>query len=408
MRNPLIPAILAACLATAATAQPFGTDLIVGDHLGNVMRVNATTGAISTLGNYAPTGRVLWDLTLDANDRNVIASLAPIGLATGELVSIDLATGVATTVATGASSVLTRLDEDGDYVLGTLRNVYEVGRGTNTITTLYTARSAALADRDVSSGNWLIADLTQLAVYDPSSASVVNTLAIGTSGHMSFAVDPNSYDAYTGNFAMFRIDIRNGMTTQTAAFLGLGTVGDQAFAIDRAPQAGGGLVHVYGNVGSTNQILVVDRNGTTVRSYGPFAGQPTGIEFDRGRNLSSVLTLGPNDRSLVVSFANAGGLLYTVALSLAGSHPGFQLPDGRHVGLNLDALSMLTLGGPLPPLFNNNIGRLDATGRAVATLNLNPLGNAVQGTRIWALAVALDPNAPFGIAQVGAPTVIVL
>ncbi len=408
MRNLIPTLVLAAVLGAAAGAQPLGTDLLVGDHLGNVMRVNASTGAISTIGNYAPVGRVLWDLTLDANDRNVIASLAPTRLATGELVSIDIATGVATTVATGVSSVLTQLDEDGDYVLGTLRNVYEVDRSTQAITTLYTALSAALADRDVSTGNWLIADLNQLAVYDPSSASVVSTLAIGASGHMAFAVDPNSYDAYTSNFAIHRIDIRNGMTTQTAAFLGLGSVGDQALAIDRAPTAGGGLVYAYGNVGSTNQILVVDRNGNTVRTYGPFGGQPTGITFDRGRNLSSVRTLAPNDRSLVVSFANAGGQLYTVLLSLAGSHPGFLLPDGRRVGLNLDALSGLTFGGPLPPLFNNNIGRLDASGRAVATLNLNPLGNALQGTRIWAIAAALDPNAPSGVAQVGSPIVIVL
>jgi hypothetical protein len=84
------------------------------------------------------------------------------------------------------------------------------------------------------------------------------------------------------------------------------------------------------------------------------------------------------------------------------------LPDGRHISLNPDALTVLTSQGPLPPFIRNNVGTLSAIGRNGAIVNVNALGPAVHGVRVWAVALVFDPAAPLGIAQISAPLVIVL
>lgn len=399
-------AISAAGSGGIAAAQPYGTDLILGDHTGNLFRVGPS--GTTTLGNYAPSGRFLWDVTIDATNQDAILSVAPSGLSTGELVSVDLTNGQATTIATGVGSVLTRLDENGDYVVSTRPNVLRVDRNGQVIETLYTAITVPLADRDVSTGNWVIAELTRLLHYDPATQSVVRTVSITASGHMSLATDPASTDMFVGNFALHRIDTQTGATTSLPPFLGLGPVGDQAMAIDRAAGPSGELLYVYQNANNQNGVLHVDRAGTVVASLGPFTNQITGIAFEHSQNLASQVASAPNDRSLFLSFPGFGGLGYATAFSLSGSVPGVRLPDGRQVALNLDALSALTLSGNLPPLVRDNIGTLDANGRAVVSLNLNALGSAVSGARLWAVAVVFDPNAPLGLAVISSPWVIVL
>jgi hypothetical protein len=53
-----------------------------------------------------------------------------------------------------------------------------------------------------------------------------------------------------------------------------------------------------------------------------------------------------------------------------------------------------------------NHGYLSPAGEGVARLNLNPLGRAIRGIRLWAVAVVIDPGAPFGIATISKPVLV--
>lgn len=393
--------------ALAPAAQPFGTDMFVGDDQGNVYRVTPT-GQITTLGDFAPTGTVMWDLKLDADDRRLVASLAVGGLSSGSLATIDIASAVATTISSGIGAFLTNLDENGNYVVSTRAGVFTIDRNGQRIGTVFAGGGVPLADRDVTTGNWIVADGLNVLHYEPTMQRTVQTQTVTFSNHYTIFCDPTAAEAYLLTTTLHRIDLTNGFVTTVAGSLLIRSAGDQVIAMDRPTSATPPSLFVHNTVNSINTVHEMDRNGTMIRSISPFAGQVTGIAFDRGRNLAPIVNNAPNDRDLRVSFANAGGLLYTVVFSITGSTPSFRLPDGRLVPITPDTLTGLTLAGPVPPLITNNVNRLDATGRSVVSLNLNALGNAVNGIRLWAVGVVFDPNAPLGIAQISAPTVIVL
>ncbi len=387
-------------------AQPLGTDLLVCDHVGTVFRITPS-GQFFTIGSYGMPGRFMWDLTPDALDQNVIASFAASRLWTGELLSIDVTSGAATTLVTGIGAAKCVLDENGDFIVSGWRDVVHVNRA-GTATTLYTASAATpLVDRDVSTGNWLIGVGTDLLHYDPSAATV-RTINANPVGMFAMVADPTTTDAYSADFRIYRHDTTSGMTTMLPPLLGQNTVGDRAIVLDRAPGSAGELLYVNRLVGAQHRIQRVDRNGVVISSVGSFPNEITGIVFDRSRNLGPQLVTPPNDRVVHVGFANAVGRPFVVAFSLSGTTPGLRLPDGRRVALNADALTAATLVGPLSPWLSNNTGILDARGRASVTLRLNGFGNSIRGVRLWAVAIAFDPAAPLGISQISTPVVFVL
>ena len=130
--------------------------------------------------------------------------------------------------------------------------------------------------------------------------------------------------------------------------------------------------------------------------------------FDKSRNLGPELVQAPNHRRIQISFPGDGGKSYVLALSLTGCKPGIPLPDGRVIPLVPDKLTEATVRYVLPPLLTGNIGVLNTYDRALVTMNLNSLGSAVKGLRVWAAAITLDPAAPSGISQVSAPLLFVL
>jgi len=97
-----------------------------------------------------------------------------------------------------------------------------------------------------------------------------------------------------------------------------------------------------------------------------------------------------------------------VALSLSGYTPGLNLPDGRVIPLWFDPFVALTARGPIPSFVTGNHGFLNARGEAVARLDLNRVAGTVQGVRRWAVAVVLDPRAPFGTAKISKPIRVML
>jgi len=101
------------------------------------------------------------------------------------------------------------------------------------------------------------------------------------------------------------------------------------------------------------------------------------------------------------------GKPFVVAVSITGAFR-FSLADGRELFISPDDATRLSIAGQLSPLLSGNIGLLDGSGRAKATLDLTLLGLAANGSVIHLAALVLDPNAPSGVAHVCQPGAFVV
>lgn len=102
------------------------------------------------------------------------------------------------------------------------------------------------------------------------------------------------------------------------------------------------------------------------------------------------------------------GKTYVVAASLTGARPPVQLPDGREIFLRPDALTALSMAGPVPPFLTGNNGSLGLRGSAIAHLDFSSVGTALNGAVIHFCGVVLDPAAPSGVAWVLEPWAFVV
>jgi len=125
------------------------------------------------------------------------------------------------------------------------------------------------------------------------------------------------------------------------------------------------------------------------------------------RNLATARQGRPNDWLFHLSFPGEGGRSFILGLSLGGFTPGIAL-GVRQIGVVPDPLLTLSVNGRLASVFTHNVGALSPRGESVARLNLKAFGKTLSGTRIWAAAITLDPQAPFGIATISKPVVLVL
>lgn len=98
------------------------------------------------------------------------------------------------------------------------------------------------------------------------------------------------------------------------------------------------------------------------------------------------------------------GLVYQVGSSL-GSGP---IPIGaRNLLLSPDDLLVVSTGGLLPSIFVDYSGKLDASGKAQAKINiLND--SRLTGIRIHSAFVTLDSGAPFGIKSISNPFIFTI
>jgi DNA-binding beta-propeller fold protein YncE len=90
------------------------------------------------------------------------------------------------------------------------------------------------------------------------------------------------------------------------------------------------------------------------------------------------------------------GLNYVMGASL-GSTPGIVLPDSRVIPLNVDVMLLVSL--TTPTIFGNFQGTLNATGDALANVNIPPDAGLV-GFTFFVAWVSLDPAAPSGIRHI--------
>lgn len=393
--------------STALTAQ--AASVICGNVNGRLYRFLpgedwARGGAF---GNYVLAGRHQTHVTPDnGHSDQFIVSVASSGFSTGELIRVGPGGG-SSTIVTNVGSTQTRMDENGDLVLSTPGLLLKWQLSTRAISTLLVTNRMALADRDIASGDWAVCDGSQLLLYDPTVGAVVRALPTGIPQPLAFGVRQNSDDAYAANDRLFRINVRTGAATTLPVLLGTGAVADQALAFHPGQDATGGFMYVARRTGpTTNWVLALDRNGVTTRMIGPFGAQITAIAFEPPGFLGSLRSR-PFDYVLHVSFPSEYMRRYVVAVGLSGSRPGIRLNDGRLLGLNPDAATMLGLAGRLAPILTGESGTLSLRGRAQARLDLTSFGQVLSGVRLWAVAVTFEPNTP-RIAAISHPVVIVL
>lgn len=390
-----------------ATAQ--AVNLICGDVTGRLFRIwpGDTRPRFGAFGNYVLPGRHQTHVTPDnGHSDQFIVSVASSSLSTGELILVGPGGG-SSTIVTNVGSTQTRMDERGDLVLGTPGLLLRWQLSTRTISTMVATRSLALADRDIPTGNWSVSDGSRLLTYDPAVSTVVRAVPIGLSQPLAFGVRENTDDAYAADHRLFRIDLRTGATATLPLLLGHGAVADQALAFHPGQDAAGGFMYVATNNGpNSNWVFGLDRNGVTTRTIGPFGAQITAIGFEPPGLLGS-LSAGPFAHVLYMTFPNEDNRRYVVALGLSGSRPGVRLNDGRTIGLNPDAATLLGLSGRLGAVLTGESGTLNYRGRAQARLDLSPFGQVLSGTRLWAVAVTFEPQTS-RIATISKPIVIIL
>ena len=104
--------------------------------------------------------------------------------------------------------------------------------------------------------------------------------------------------------------------------------------------------------------------------------------------MTAPMTVG-GTTSLELEIQGDAGLLYGMVLSFNAS-PQSQLPDGRFVPLNLDALSSYSVI-PGNQFLSNPLNFLDVNGRATSSLSMpnNPL---LTGLTLWATAATIEPQ----------------
>lgn len=412
-RTGLLAGIVGAItfLCSPLVGQPYGGDMLALESVsGNLARLKRN-GSPTVIGSYGPTAH---GLAMDLGNRHVVAAFdnATTG---GHVLQIDLTNGSAMTVASGLGKVWgVKLDANGDYLVSTYTRpskLLRVKRDGSSVTTVLTVTYAPIFEQDITTGDYLLTHASsQVLRYSPDFQTIRNTFAsVGYSYEM--ASDPHQPMIYVASSRLYAIDTNTELlTTLNSTGVGPGLTG-RALQTDRAPDSGGGVVyagtHVISNTSSA--MLRTDRTGTVLgTAFLSTGGTFVGATFDGSMNLGGQLINAPNDRHLIASFPTEAGRPYVVAMSVAGCFPGFPLPDGRRVPINPDSVTAVTTTQMLPPFITGNIGVLGPRGNAAVQLNLNTLGNAISGVRLWAVAVTLDPNAPLGISTISKPYLVVL
>ena len=407
--HTLFALVIGLAAASTLVAQPHGTNLLASDAQGNLIRIQSST-SISTVANVSAGAR-MWGLAVDTDNLHVVGALDSGGA--GAVVRIDPVNGAVTTVVSTARCYGIVVDQDGHYVVSTQQpsgaNVFRVTRDGSAITTLASGfRFLPTFLRDRNTGDWFLsAQSNQILRYTPDFAKVVTTISHTAFWSYEMAQDPHRAAIYVGANNLAILDPNgNSMTTLTAS---LATIhGDRGLTVDRAAAPDGSMVYLSTSTQTGALVHRYDRKGTHVGVVASLPQHVSGLVFDRSRNLQTLLKYAPNDRAIEISFPRGGGSPFVLALSVSGYTPGVPLPDGRHIPLNPDPLTVLTAKQALPPLLVNNIGLLSASGTATVDLNANVLGGAVRGLRVWAVALTLNPKAPLGIGEISAPILILL
>jgi len=402
--------LLALGISWQAPSQPYGTHLIVTGAI-SVSTVNALLyrldgrgGGFTTIvtGNFSP----ITAMAMDSNNTDILASHLD-----GRVVSIDPVTGVVVRVLWAGPP----LDWVKDFCFSDTEDVVVVGKtptynygvfrisadGMRFDTLCQGLMYPVFVTRDLMTGDYLVGDqgLGPTLYRLSPDGSRKTTLYRGLISSLDLVQDHKDGSVLLYfNFAAVKRITTGGATL----LIRNGIPGGRALALDRAP--GHGEIVAFGN-----SILRLTGNGkivTTLAQPPPLWAAMRAC-FEKSRNLVTDRTGSPNAWRFRLHFPGEGGRGYVMGLSATGFTPGIRV-GSRIVPLVRDDLLMLTVTGALCTVLRGNTGFLNAGGRAVATLDLRPLGGSVKGIRLWCAALTLDARARFNIATISKPSIIVL
>ena len=247
--------------------------------------------------------------------------------------------------------------------------------------------------------------------YDGTGTRVVASTSGQVSRYGGDLVDNGDFVLSTCCTQLYYL-VKAGASTYTPGPAGANTSAYDVTHEKYAAPGRGIWITNYHNMSRTIQYIDLKTGAvTTVFNTSPSLWIHYAFEtiplFDR--DLSS-LRMGKGTWDLILNPANQAfsGKPYVVAASLAPPRPPVVLPDGREIFIGLDALTVLTTSGPIPPFFTGNVGYLDAQGTATARIDFSSIGTASNGSVLHFCGVVLDPAAPGGIAWVCDPHAFVI
>lgn len=339
---------------------------------------------------------------------------------TGTVLRIDPATlTVVGTVATGLGKPVSMvMDPDGyllvaDMNLGALLKVSRTGQ----VSTLLVHPGIL---KDPHGGMEIHVDSTELLIQetDPSlgaplykmrrNGTQITTLATSLNPGHALAQHYETGDLYiasadTQNTALYRLGAGSAVaSTWLAPSVNLQAVASLALERSSTPSQRL-LVGAYDTGPSSRGLYTVELATRKISRIADIPGTLTGVAFARSRNLASYRT----ERglwTLKVSFPDKASQQYVILPTLHGVRPAQVLPDGRRACIVPDGLTThLAFVGDIAPYTHAFRGQLDASGSAMATLDLRILGPWANGLVVWFLAATIHRSEPLSIGAISDP-----
>ena len=323
--------------------------------------------------------------------------------------------------------------------------------GVNGSTTLYAALpvgspNGLARDQD---GTWLVttSDTNALLRFDPVARTVATIYNHGPeSGGIvnSVAVDGRTQEYLLGLYGdgvspvprgVIRVNRTGTAATTLASGAPWNNISSLAWDLDTgkvavtkfsAPEfvrleSGGGLTTIAGPTYANASTLARDksfwvagngflrridsRNGATVKTHTFTGFLPTCVAVYGDRQLH---TTGSSATGQTLTFhlqsarPQDAGKGFVLAFSMAGSHPGIPLPDGRVIRMAYDTFLPANIIGLLSAFWNGgtNIGILDGKGQGTARFTIPTFLPKTAKFQFFAVFVTLDSAAPSGIGTV--------
>jgi len=238
----------------------------------------------------------------------------------------------------------------------------------------------------------------------------ISTLATGLKPGHALAQHYETGDLYiasadTQNTALYRLETGStAATTWLAPSVNLQAVASLALerSSSRTP-AQRLLVGAFDTGPSSRGLYSVELATRKITRIADMPGTLTGVAFARSRNLASFRTE-PGLWTIKVSFPAKASQQYAILPTLHGVRPAQVLPDGRRACIVPDGLTThLAFVGDIHPYTRAFRGQLDASGMAMANLDLRILRSWANGLVVWLVAATIHENEPLNIGAISDP-----
>jgi len=410
--HSLLLVLALVAVTTGASAQNHPENFLLA---GSSIQILQGSGSFKMIYNNPGSAH---GVTTDIDNRNVI-------YAETDIYRVDPATSAVITLfpaGLGGSANVT-IDHNGDYIMtgiGLGSSNYSIFRIRNNVLTTIASMTQTSGTfsftggllRDIDTGNFALQvyggaagphPIISVAADGVYTTIVTNVSTLGGPRY-ELAQDIRTGDFYVGvndtaQSYLVRAP-RSGATTVVA------TSADRfAFNVlvaDRASAAAPRLIHPY-----IKNLYYTDLTTFAVTSVAVSGNSVSARDVDiwQARNIQPVRTA-PGQFTLRFSFPGYAGMAYAAGLTLSGVRPGVPLPDGRHILLNPDGLTFLSVNNLLPGIFDLGPAVLDKAGEAQGSLNVSAL--PPLGLPVHLVVLVLDSKATAGIAVVSDPYVMPL